>query len=150
MSDYTPTQRATALDRIAATRAGFTGLGAGYRFGVTKRPDDDTLTSEERAAQTEWGILEWDTDKLGDQPTDAEIEAEAEKGPPIPLADRLREVTAGFDPGLKSAFPFERVAYWIDQGDADTARAVIEAVDVSGYPQDVQDAKAVLIAQFEE
>lgn len=66
----------------------------------------------------------------------------------LSLRERLRSVTGTFPASLKASFPFERVAYWLSQGDEAAAQAVIEGVDVSGYPQEVQNAKAALLAEF--
>ena len=74
----TPTQKATAVDRLASRREGFTGLGHGYSFGVVSRPENPKdLTPEQRKEQTVWGITSWDEDKFGPVPTDEEIDAEA-------------------------------------------------------------------------
>lgn len=82
MSELTPTQKATALDRLASRRAGFTGLGDGYSFGIISRPENPKdLTPEQRREQTVWGITAWDEDKLGPQPATEEIETEAVKEP---------------------------------------------------------------------
>lgn len=70
--------------------------------------------------------------------------------PRASLSERLRAVVGAFPPEVRAGFPFERVAYWLDQGDNETARAVIAGVDVSAYPQSVQDAKTALLAEFDK
>lgn len=68
--------------------------------------------------------------------------------PLAPLRDRLKAKAGGFPAQVRAGFPFERVAYWLDQGDEETAKAVIEGVDVSGFPQPIQDAKAAMLEEF--
>ena len=101
----TPTQKATAVDRLASRREGFTGLGKGYSFGVVSLPENPKdLTPEQRKEQTVWGITSWDEDKLGPVPTDEEIEAEAVKEP-VPQKVTPRQlkralIKAGVDPAM--------------------------------------------------
>jgi hypothetical protein len=67
-----------------------------------------------------------------------------------PLSDRLQAVAGNFPPEVKAGFPFERVAYWLEQGDEATARAVIAGVDLTGYPQEILDAQTALLAEFDK
>jgi hypothetical protein len=75
---------------------------------------------------------------------------EPEPKPLASLSERLRAVVGAFPPELRAGFPFERVAYWLDQGDNETARAVIADVDTSNFPQAIQDAQAALLAEFDK
>lgn len=82
MKNLTPSQRATALDRLASRAEGFTSLGVGYSFGIVSRPlPSEATTEEEIIEQTVWGITYWDAEKLGSEPTQLEIEEEALRGP---------------------------------------------------------------------
>jgi len=83
--------------------------------------------------------------------TDQQIEAAKSNVPPQPeppLDVRLMAHMEGFAPATKAKFPFERVAYWLDQKQPATAKAVIEATDVSGESQAIQDAKTELLGEF--
>lgn len=108
MSNYTATQKAIAVDRIASRRDGFTALGEGYAFGVVSRPENlDDLTPEQIRDQTVWGVTAWDENKLGTPPTIAEIEEEAGK-PTVPnqissRQIRLALIAAGKDPDAIAA-----------------------------------------------
>jgi hypothetical protein len=70
--------------------------------------------------------------------------------PRASLSERLRAVVGAFPPEVRAGFPFERVAYWLDQGDNETARAVIAGVDLTGYPQEILDAQTALLAEFDK
>jgi hypothetical protein len=77
METLTPSQLAIGLDRIASKREGFTKLGVGYTFGIVSRPENfKDLSQEQRREQTVWGVLAWDADQLGAEPTMDEIRAE--------------------------------------------------------------------------
>jgi len=106
--NLTNTDKAKAVDRIAKKREGFTGFGEGYAYGIisTGRPDTEGMTPEERKEALEayrnltqeqkrelivWGITSWDTDKLGPEPTEQEIEAEAQKQP-VPKSATPRQL----------------------------------------------------------
>ena len=70
--------------------------------------------------------------------------------PPPPLRQRLKALTASFPAPVRAAFSqgFIAVNYWLDEGDEEAAQAVIDSFDVSGQPQEIQDAKAALLAEF--
>lgn len=83
--------------------------------------------------------------------TESEIAAAWAYVPPppeLPLRERVKAVASGFPPEVLSAFPFERADYWFDESRPDVVKAIIEAVDVSGMSQSIQDAKAAMLAEF--
>lgn len=71
--------------------------------------------------------------------------------PSKPLRERLRLVvkSGSFPASVRAGFPFERVAYWLDQGDVEAAKEVINSIDVSGKPAKIQAAKSALLAEFD-
>lgn len=94
----TPTEKSAAVDRIAKARLSSVVPKQDYRFGVLPRPPypvkiKDETTEKYRQRITTWastpntyGLLVWNTDKLGSLPTEDEIQAEFESPTvPVPL-----------------------------------------------------------------
>lgn len=69
--------------------------------------------------------------------------------PPIPLRTRLKSVIKEWPPKMRAGFPFEKVSYWLEEGDEATAREIIDSLDVTGRPKIVQDTKAAILAEFD-
>lgn len=93
----------------------------------------------------------WDGEQWTDQPFAGHTAPDEDDWLPKilePLSVRLRRVARSFPAEVRAGFPFERVAYWLGQGDTDAARAVVAGVDTSGFPQEIQDGQTALLAEF--
>lgn len=124
IEQLTPTQKATAVDRLASRREGFTGLGEGYSFGIVSRPENPKdLTPEQRKEQTIWGITAWDEETLGLVPTVEEIEAEAVKTP-VPLKVTPRQLKRAL---IKEGIDPTMIDSAIEAIEDDTERALAKA-----------------------
>jgi hypothetical protein len=77
-------------------------------------------------------------------------ETESWEGVLLPLWDRVKAITDQLPPTLKVQFPFEKYAYWKEQGDVDACRAIIAGFDTTGYPVEIQQAQEAILAEFDK
>jgi len=90
----TPTEKAISLDRLAKQADSAVVPGVDYKFGILPGPERPSqnegespedyrarITTWREANPNQWGVTRWNANKLGTQPTNAEIEAEVTSGP---------------------------------------------------------------------
>ena len=157
----TPTEKAIALDRLAKQADSAVVPGVDYTFGILpggpERPDRNEAESTENYQTrmtawrednpNQWGVTHWDANKLGTQPTDADIETEVLNPPPAPILDRVQAIYRNQTIEVRAALaqPASVAFAALSIGDSELAKAVISASEV---PAELADLKTSMLAEF--